>query len=115
MVYNDRLTRLLVSIDEDEFGVLSTNFDDGANIRIKMAGPRGLSDDLIHIRDLKDMAHQLAPTSCDDNPVKDAKVGAQLVKGVQEKGQRPSFSASVYGGLDVCRLIDNDKVQTDGT
>ena len=115
MVYNDRLTRLLVSIHEDELGVLSANFDDGANIRIEMTGPRRLRDDLIDIWDSKDVAHKLAATSGDDNPLKEVKFAAQRFKGVQEKGQRPSFRASVHGDLDICRLIDKDDVQTDGT
>jgi hypothetical protein len=115
MVYNDWLTRLLVLINEDELGILSANFDDGANIRIKMTGPRGLSDDLIDIGDLKGMAHQLAAASGHDNPFKEVKFGAQLLKGVQEKGQRASFSASVRGGLDIASLIDQSDVQTHGT
>ena len=80
-----------------------------------MTGPCGLSDDLIDIGHLKNMAHQLAAASGGDDPLKDIKCGAQLFKGVQEKAQGPSFSASVHRGLDVCRLINKDDVQTDGT
>ena len=57
MVSDEGFPALRVPIQKDEFGILSTNFDDGSGGGIIMTGGLSLRDYFIDIRHVKDVAH----------------------------------------------------------
>ncbi len=115
MVHDNGFTAVYVSIQKDQFGVLSADLDDRPGSRAKITGGPGLSYDLIDIRYPKDIAHKLATAPRSNYPMKGLKVFAQFLKAVTENNQWQAFSTSVHGSLRVCGLINNDYIQTDGT